>query len=81
MEQDPDPAIFVSDLQDVNNNNKISTFFCVSWCFFKVQFTTFAWWYKDPDPYLWLMDPDPGGQKHMYPIDPDPRNTGANTIF
>ncbi len=27
--------------------------------FFK---TIFAWWYKDPDPYLWLM-PDPVGKK------------------
>ncbi len=27
--------------------------------------TIFAWWYKDPEPYLWLTDPDPdpGGQK------------------
>jgi hypothetical protein len=23
----------------------------------------FAWWWKDPDPYLWLMHPDPGGPK------------------
>jgi hypothetical protein len=26
----------------------------------------------DPDPYLWLMGPDPGGQKHADPVDPDP---------
>ncbi len=26
-----------------------------------VFLTIFAWWQKDPDPYLWLMDPDPGG--------------------
>jgi hypothetical protein len=27
--------------------------------------TIFAWWWKDPDLYLWLTDPDadPGGQK------------------
>ncbi len=29
----------------------------------KVFLTIFASWYKDPDPYLWLMDPDPGGPK------------------
>ncbi len=33
----------------------------------------------DPDLYLWLMDPDPGAQKHLDPtdLDSDPdRNTG-----
>ncbi len=25
--------------------------------------TIFAWWSKDPDPNLWLVDPDPGGPK------------------
>ncbi len=25
--------------------------------------TIFACLWKDPDPYLWLMDPDPGGRK------------------
>ncbi len=29
----------------------------------KVFLTVFAWWYKDPDPDLWQMDPDPGGPK------------------
>ncbi len=31
----------------------------------KVFLTIFAWWQKDPDPdpYLWLVDPDPGGPK------------------
>ncbi len=24
----------------------------------KVLITIFAWWQKDPDPYLWLMDPE-----------------------
>ncbi len=29
---------------------------------------------KDPDPYLLLMDPDPGGpKKHTDPADPDPQ--------
>jgi hypothetical protein len=28
---------------------------------------------KDPDPYLWLMDPDPGDLKHR---DPDPQQSG-----
>ncbi len=30
---------------------------------------------KDPDPYLWLMDPDPGVPKHAEnadPADPNP---------
>ncbi len=35
-----------------------------------------AWWWKDPepDPYLWLTDPDadPGGQKPTDPTDADP---------
>ncbi len=26
----------------------------------------------DPDLYLWLMDPDPGGPKNADPVDPDP---------
>ncbi len=29
----------------------------------KVFLTIFAWWWKDPDPYLWLADLDPGGPK------------------
>jgi hypothetical protein len=33
----------------------------------KVFLIIFAWWQKypdpEPDPYLWLVDPDPGGQK------------------
>ncbi len=35
----------------------------------KVFLTIFAWCWKDPepDPYLWLMDADPGGQKHTDP--------------
>jgi hypothetical protein len=26
------------------------------------------------DPYLWLMDPDPGGRKHTDSADPDPQH-------
>jgi hypothetical protein len=29
----------------------------------KVLLTIFAWWWKDPDPYIWLTDLDPGGPK------------------
>ncbi len=31
----------------------------------KLFLTVFAWWLKDPDPYLWQIDPvpDPGGPK------------------
>ncbi len=36
-----------------------------------VFLTIFAWWWKDLDPYLWLVDPDPdpdpGGQNHTDP--------------
>jgi hypothetical protein len=28
----------------------------------------------DPDPHLGLMDPDPGGPKHVDPVDPDPQH-------
>jgi hypothetical protein len=28
----------------------------------------------DPDPYLRLKDPDPGGPKHVDPPDPDPQH-------
>jgi hypothetical protein len=39
----------------------------------KVFLTIFAWWDQDtdPDPYLWLMDPDPGGPKTCDLVDPD----------
>ncbi len=29
----------------------------------KIFLNVFAWWEKDPDPNLWLTDPDPGHQK------------------
>ncbi len=29
----------------------------------KVFLTTFAWWWKGPDPYPWLTDPYPEGSK------------------
>ncbi len=39
-----------------------------------VFLTIYAWWKKDPDsepdPYLWLMDPDAGVQKHVDSTDP-----------
>ncbi len=33
----------------------------------KVFITIFAWWWKDPDPYFWQVDPD--GPKHVDPVD------------
>ncbi len=27
----------------------------------EIRVFIFAWWRKDPNPYLWLKDPDPGG--------------------
>ncbi len=74
---DPDPAIFVSDLQDVKKNQSkvfLPYFLKINLHHFskimksqnsrnKCFLTIFAWWWKHPDPYLWLMDPDPGGPK------------------
>ncbi len=85
MDSDPDPAIFVIDLQDANKK------FILKKVFFLLLFEgTFSSFFKtkkskrihktvgikvfltilldgrpDPDPYLWLMDPDlyPGGPK------------------
>jgi hypothetical protein len=31
----------------------------------KVFLTSFAWWYKNPDPYLWFTEPDPGGVQNI----------------
>jgi hypothetical protein len=77
----PDPGLFVSDIQDTNKKyffclllfEGIFTSFVKdknSWrshktVEIKVFLTFFAWWWKDPEPdlYLWLMDPDPGGSK------------------
>ncbi len=78
--KDPDPAIFVIDLQDANKKLKsFSAYFflkvhlhhfkdkkskrCHTTAGIMVLFTIFAWRWKDlePDPYLWLTDPDPGG--------------------
>ncbi len=47
--------------------------------------TIFAWWKKDPDPYIWIMDPDadPRGPKtygHMVPRDPDPQDWFQETV-
>jgi hypothetical protein len=41
--------------------------FCAKNLFCRLYFSplknTFMWKGKDPDPYLWLIDPDPGGPK------------------
>jgi hypothetical protein len=39
----------------------------------KVFLTFLVCWWKDLDPYKIMIDPDPGGQKHMDP-DPDPQD-------
>jgi hypothetical protein len=54
---DPYPAIYVSDLQDVN------IFFLVFLRFFAYYFLNVHLHHSHQDPYLWLMDPDPGGPK------------------
>jgi hypothetical protein len=74
IDPDPDPAIFVIDLQDASKKlifNKIfSAYYFLkvhlhhfskikSQEWIKAFLTIFAWWLKDPDPYLWLVDPDP----------------------
>ncbi len=41
------------------NNSSVSAFL-QCW-----GFVTFWWWSGSADPYLWLMDPDPGGPKNM----------------
>jgi hypothetical protein len=70
---DPDPAIFVIALQLF----RLITFWRYIYIIFKdnkfkrshktvgINFflTIFAWWQKDPGPYLWLEDLDPGGPK------------------
>ncbi len=96
MDPDPDPAIFVIDLQDPNKKANLKKVFLLllfeytftsffkdkksKWSHktvgIKVFLTIFAWWWKepDPDPYLWLMVPDPGGPKQTDPTDPDPQH-------
>ncbi len=75
----PDPAFFVPDLQDINKNYffcfyyflkvQLHNFSKIKKIIKKSQnsrnLAIFAWWEKDPDPdpYLWLTDPDPGGPK------------------
>jgi hypothetical protein len=66
-DSDPDPAIFVKDLQDANKKKKKSkrSHKTVRIKFFYYFCLMIEGWYKDPDPdpHLWLMDPDPGGPK------------------
>ncbi len=72
--KDPDPSIFVIELQDANKKLAKKIF-----CFllFKGTCTPF---FKDPesdpDPYIWLMDPGPdqGGPKQTDLTDPDPQH-------
>jgi hypothetical protein len=87
---DPDPAFFVIDLQDANKNIISFSAFCRYICIIfqrqKVKKKSqssrnqgfsyiFYWWQKDPDPYLWLMDPDPEGPKTYGLIRIQIRNT------
>ncbi len=57
---DPDPAIFVGDLAHyffqvyLHNFSKIKEVINIRNQGFSYYF---AWWLKDPDPYLWLTDP------------------------
>ncbi len=78
---DPDSAIFVIVLQDVNKKlvflliafrryiyiifSKIKSYRSHKAVGIKVFLTILAWRWKEPDPnpYLWLSYPDPGGQK------------------
>ncbi len=86
MDSDPDPAIFVTNLQDANKKlteKKVSDYYFLKVPFIYIIFQSkktkrshktvgidvfififclmIEGWYKDPDQYLWLMDPDPGG--------------------
>jgi hypothetical protein len=75
---DPDPALFVSNLQDANKKLFCLLLFKGTFASFftnkrslrshktveiKVFLTIFAWWWDNPDPHIWLTDPDPGGPK------------------
>jgi hypothetical protein len=91
IEPDPDPAIFITDLQDASKKlifeHNFSAYYFLKLHLhhfskikvkkshkivgIKVFLTIFAWWMKDPDSILWLVDPDPGGQKKVDPVDPD----------
>ncbi len=70
MDPDPDPAIFVSDHQDVTKNYFLSKFFCL--LFFEGSFTSF---FKDKvikksqnsrNQYIGMDHPDP---QHCAPPD------------
>jgi hypothetical protein len=75
---DADLRIHASDLQDTNTRffclflleDTFTSFFkdkkskrSHKSIGIKVLRTSFAWWWKDPEPYLWITDPDTGGPK------------------
>ncbi len=88
---DPDPAIFFIALQHTNKDLIIfEKFVCL--LLFEGTFTSFfkdkkSWFFLlfllDPDPYLWLADPDriQEAQKHMDPMDPDPQHCLQFDVF
>ncbi len=85
MDPDPDPAIFVLDLQDANKKPIKKKFF---WLLhfskskkskrshktvrIKIFLTIFAWWQRDPDP---------GGPKHVDPVEPDSEHWLVHRFF
>ncbi len=88
LQADPasDPALFVSDLQD-DKFIWLFLFELTFTLFFKNKrsqrshitvgikgcYPIFAWWFKDPDPYPRLADPDPRGLKSF--------GSGSATLF
>jgi hypothetical protein len=56
----PDPTPFFSDFKDAK---KLIFFFILSFSYNSPTGTLSLVWTPEPDPYLWLMDSEPGGPK------------------